>query len=459
VLSDSVCELRKALGDAPRAPRFVETIHGRGFRFIAPVTPATASAAADARDEPFPMASRGRSLERLGRLAARAFAGERQFVFVTGEAGIGKTTLVETFLNRLPSAHGLQLLVARGLCLDHLTTGEPFLPILEALGRLCRSGEGERVVAILRRCAPLWLAELPSFVTENDLESLPRGIAGATRERMLREMAEALEELAARVPLVLWLEDLHASDDATLDLLAFVARRAGTARLLVLATQRPLAGKSDHLLHAVQQDARIRDRWHELAIEPLDEAAVEDVLAARLAIRAVAPPARRELARIVHRRTGGNPLFVASLVKESLTPHETLESLSEAARRAVPESLGRFIERQVERLSPADRELLEVAALVGTECASAAIAAGLGEDVAATERRGADLSRRESFLREDDDDKWPDGTITTVYRFTHEICRDVLAARVTAARRAALEGRIRRRFDLAYGRGAARDSA
>ena len=97
--------------------------------------------------------------------------------------------------------------------------------------------------------------------------------AGATRERMFREMAEALEALAAERPLVLVLEDLHWSDPSTLDLVAGVARRREPARLLLLGTYRPLdAIVRGHPLRAVAQELALHGACEELALAPLDEA-------------------------------------------------------------------------------------------------------------------------------------------------------------------------------------------
>ncbi len=114
------------------------------------------------------------------------------------------------------------------------------MPVLEALGRLGRHDQGNRVLAILARHAPTWLVQMPSLVSAADRDRLQRDILGSTRERMLREMAEALEALTAEIPLVLVLEDLHWSDYSTLDLIASLARRREPARLLLLGTFRPV---------------------------------------------------------------------------------------------------------------------------------------------------------------------------------------------------------------------------
>jgi Cdc6-like AAA superfamily ATPase len=156
------------------------------------------------------LVGRESALARLRSLLARVRGGKRQVVFITGEAGIGKTSLVEVFLKEAISEP--QVLVARGQCLEQYGSGEAYLPVLEAISRLCQEHRPTGFVELLRRQAPTWLQQLPWLLEDADWESLQRAVIGATRERMLREMAEALESLTAETPLVFVLEDLHWGD-------------------------------------------------------------------------------------------------------------------------------------------------------------------------------------------------------------------------------------------------------
>jgi predicted ATPase len=150
------------------------------------------------------------ALQRLHEWFERAQRGLRQIVFVTGDLGMGKTTLVEAFLTHITRQASPWL--TRGQCIAHYGTGEAYMPALEALTRLCREPGGERLLELLSQQAPTWMAQMPALLNTGELEALQREVQGATRERMLREMADAVEVLTADKPLVSVLEDLHLSD-------------------------------------------------------------------------------------------------------------------------------------------------------------------------------------------------------------------------------------------------------
>src|SRR5262245_46252736 len=99
--------------------------------------------------------------------------------------------------------------------------------------------QASRSSAVLRPYAPSWLVHLPALLASEDREHLEHMVSGVTPARMLRELTEALEVLTTARPLVLVLEDLHWSDHATLEWLAYMVRRHDPARLLLLGTYRP----------------------------------------------------------------------------------------------------------------------------------------------------------------------------------------------------------------------------
>lgn len=313
VLTSCIRELHEALGDDARRPTVVETVHGRGYRFVAavgPQAPASGTGRSPSDETSISTGSdellvgRADEMQTLRECWRRACSGERQILFVMGEPGIGKTTLTERFLGELAAGNTdtAPPLIARGQCVEQYGAGEPYLPVLEALERLCRIAVGVPLVEILRRHAPSWLVQLPGLLSPEECEALERRLGAASRTRMLREIATLVASLPA--PLVLVLEDLHWSDHATIDVLTTVAQRRDPARLLLVGTYRPVdAAVRSHPLRSVHLDLRGHGRCKDLWVRPLTESDVMDYLRARWPRLADIGT----LAKALHERSDGNP--------------------------------------------------------------------------------------------------------------------------------------------------------
>ena len=465
-LTSCIRDLRKALGDLAQAPRYIQTVHRRGFRFIGPIaSTAVAPLAADSgasvegdspRTAPT-LVARDTELARLRALLGRAVNRRRQLVFVTGEPGIGKTALVEAFVDRM--GVGEPLRVGRGRCVEQYGAGESYLPVLEALGRLGRSARGDEIVRVLKQHAPTWLVQLPALLSDEDVEIVQRRAQGATRERMLRELAEAFDALTVDAPLVLVLEDLHWSDPSTIDLLAVLARRHEAARLLIVATFRPAdVAVTNHPLKAAKREMELHGHCEEIALEFLSVPAVTEYLARRFGQE----PWLTDLATLLHRRTDGNPLFLVSTIDLLLAEGQVravdgrwvLAAPVKALVLNAPETLTQMVEKQMERLTPDEHATLRVASVAGAEF-SAAIAAAHGIDVAEAERRCEALARRGQFVRTAGVAEWPDGIVAGRYAFIHALYQQVLYARIPAANLVELHrwagGRLEQAYDQRTG--------
>jgi predicted ATPase/DNA-binding winged helix-turn-helix (wHTH) protein len=421
-----VRQLRKALGDDPKHPRFIETAHRRGYRFIgaiaAPTTPAQTGHPArlpsslNAGPPPQTVVGREEALTRMRTCLDKMLGGERQVLFVTGEAGIGKTALVDAFVQS-PVFDGTTR-TARGQCLEQYGTSEAYLPFLEAIGRLCRVYP--QIIDVLRTNAPMWLLQMPSLLSASDREVLSREMSGATHERMLREMAGALEALTADQPLVLILEDLHWSDYSTLDLISYLARQPQPAPLMLIGTYRtPELIARGHPLDAVKRELVAKQQCEELRLEDLSEEAV----AKYLAVRFPGNLFPTKLATSIHQRTEGNPLFMINavdyLVAEKLIDlrEESFELVVdlENVKLGVPDSIKQMIEKQIDHLDVVEQRTLEVASVAGAEFSIAAVAAVLEEDGSEVEARCHKLTRQHQFIREGDVVEIPEGAALTRY--------------------------------------------
>src|SRR5262249_14603225 len=225
-----------------------------------------------------------------------------------GEAGIGKTALVETFVSSLRG--NAELWLGHGQCIEQYGAGEAYLPLLEALDRLCRGPEGGGLVGLLARYAPSWGVQVPALLSASALADLQHTLVGTTRARMLRELSVALDVVSAVQPLVLVLEDLHWSDPSTVEALAMLARRREAARLLVLGTYRAAeAVVRNHPLKNGKEELIARGHGEGGALSYLSQAAVQAYVTARVADQGAA--AAR--APVVYRRTGGHPLFMVQV--------------------------------------------------------------------------------------------------------------------------------------------------
>jgi len=356
---------------------------------------------------------RQRDLDELGESLAGAVAGRGSLVLVAGEPGIGKTRLADELARG--AARSLGAGVLWGSCWEG--DGAPaFWPWIQAL----RDHAGRRDPATLR-------AELGDGAA--DVARLVPGLAGRLGElppspalepdqarfRLFDAVAGLLKRAGEAEPLLLVLDDLHWADRSSLALLRFVARELRDARLLVLGTYRDVElGRSP----AAEPLAKLAGRARHLTLGGLGE----DDVAELLALTTGRPPGA-ELALAVHRRTGGNPLFV----------REVARLLAAEDRPAIPEGVREVLRRRLDRLPAGCADHLAVAAVLGQEFRLDLLGAVSGRS---TEAQLALLDQAvEARLVE----RAP-GTVAG-YRFTHALLREVLYERLPAASRIALHRR------------------
>jgi DNA-binding winged helix-turn-helix (wHTH) protein len=395
VLRTYILELRKALGDRASEPRFIRTVPKRGYQFLAPVAESATRAGRPAATEA-PI-GRETQLAELTRHFEAALGGQRRIVFVSGESGIGKTTVMDAFDRATAEKAGVS--IGRGQCLEGFGGKEAYYPVLEALGRL-----GSGVIQTLSRQAPTWLIQFPALLTAGERDALQKELFGATRERMLREICEALEAFTSEHPLILMLEDLHWADYSTLDLISALARRRAPAKLLLLGTFRAIEViLSKSPLQGLKQDLLVHGLCHEIALRGLTEPEVGRYLTERL------PQANlpQELARMVHRHSGGNPMFMTAIVEELLKTGAIGEHDGRLRLRVplaslhmgVPETLRQMLDLQIEQLDPSERRVLQCASVAGARFSASFLSPLLGLSTAQVEQTCEALLKRQQFIQ------------------------------------------------------------
>jgi len=449
-LTVTIGELRAALGDHQNAPRYIETVRRRGFRFMARVH----STARHQGVVPpsiitvqHPLVGRESQLGWLTERFELARAGQRQVIFLTGEAGIGKTSIVDAFVRSVVGGSDDAAYVASSACVATYGDAEPFMPVFEALAALGRNSGGHQVIAQLRRHAPAVLDEMPDLLPDGTTQP-PRQPEVRPAARILRFVADALEALADMRPLVLVLEDLHWSDPSTVDLLAVSARRRAPARLMLIGTYRPAdAAISNHPIAQVKAELLSKRLCIEIPLDPLSSYSVYEYLRLRLG---TAPDHLEELARLIHQRTEGNPSFVEAAADKLVAgdlgtqpppiPHLLQDGATLAA--ALPIDVGSLVQQQLGALAAADRRVLEIASVVGAEFSASTIAAVSDEESVVIDGICHRLAGWGHILSRTSSETSPDGALAGQYAFRHELVRQELYDRLAVADRAHIHHRV-----------------
>jgi DNA-binding winged helix-turn-helix (wHTH) protein/tetratricopeptide (TPR) repeat protein len=439
VIKQYIRGIRKALGDDPEKPAYIETFPRRGYQFIAPVSDESAA--------PFPGSDTKRIVGRKTALAeldvclASALRGQRQAIFVTGEAGIGKTALVDVFQQQATRRPNLRL--ARGQCIEGFGGKEAYYPILEALGSLVLSAEDGSLVQMLAKHAPTWLAQFPSLVKPEQRDWLQKEILGSTPGRMVREICEALEAMTAQGPLIMVLEDLHWVDNSTLDVISVLARRRVPAKLLLIATYRP----ADVLLFqgqlkTLKQDLLVHHLCHEITVERLEEADVAEYLAVAFADSDFPSG----LAELIHHNSGGNALFMTGIVRDIAERGSIVQEGGKWVLTAplqdiypgIPETLQQMLENQFEQLSAEEQRILETCSVAGERFSVWAAAAMLETLPTSIEETCDRLAQRQQFIRFVGIQNAANGADSAHYEFRHSLYRQALYRQLSSANRSKL---------------------
>lgn len=446
VLRTYMLELRKILGDDAGQPRFIQTLPKRGYRFMATVTEKAAAPPANgfgqAKLDQANIVGRHQELARLHAELDAACGGERRIVLVSGEAGIGKTALIDALGQH--AAGGAML--ARGQCVPGVSE-EDFYPISEALGHLCASADGEIACRALSRLAPAWMAA-PGKVTCAEVPA-----AATAHELAPGSLCAALEEISMTRPLVLVIEDLQWADGATLNLVAALARRRSAARLLVIGSFRPRSVAAAHPLKKLRQELLLQRLCLEIALDPLPKTAILNLIAREMGSTNL--PER--LGTFVHEHAEGNPLFALVLLRHLVAQQLLADRGQEGDARwelapdceeqaGVPDQLAQMIELEVERLSEHEQRILEAGSLMHVAFPAWAVAAAIEQEPLETEEACEELARKCYFVQRAGEDELPDGTRAGFYAFTHGIYREVLYKRQAASRRARRHIRIAERL-------------
>jgi tetratricopeptide (TPR) repeat protein len=440
------------LGDRHDKPEFIRTFPKRGYQFVAPIVDEKPAITVKRGEAGKALIDRRAARARLESCLEHAAKGERQIVFVTGEPGIGKTTFVDRFVQ--DAAQLPDLWIARGQCVEGFGGQEAYYPILTALEQLVHASGERRFVEMLAKQAPTWLVQFPSLVSAEQREMLHRDTLGATRERMVREVCETLDVVTAERTLILVLEDLHWADVSTLDVISSCARREGRSRLLLIGTLRPAAGTSPSTLSRLHQDLAVHDLAREINLEPFQPTDLSEYLSMALGRVGFAD----DLAALIHRHSGGNPLFATALVRDLLATGIVARDGAtwrltvpvDRIEPGVPATLRDMLNVQFDQLEGQEQRVLRRASAIGERFAAWAVA-DEAADIESVEQVCEALAERRLLIRGAGMGELVDGTMTAFYQFHHALYRQAVYRRLSDVARSRVHRSIGERLATLFG--------
>jgi DNA-binding winged helix-turn-helix (wHTH) protein/tetratricopeptide (TPR) repeat protein len=372
-LPRAVAAARKALGDDRERQRFIRTVHGRGYQFVAPVNEREARRAAhrpraDAGPRPLPprdaaaavFVGRETVLERLESALEDAAAGRGRLVLLFGEPGIGKTRTAQELAERA-RARGFEAVVGRCYQGEGAPAFWPWVQILRACTEDVHDDELAGVIGpsgdALAHLVPALAARLPA-----PLPPLPASPDEA-RFRLFEGVSGFLARRSGTRPLLLLLDDLHWADKPTALLLRFLAGQLPGLRILVVGAYREVELRRGSPLSDVLGDLTREPHAERVPLRGLDREAV-----ARFIEAATGAPCDEALASAVAEVSLGNPFFLNETVR-LLSAEGPLDA--HASRRAwdasLPQGLRDVVGRRLDRLSEECNRVLTLASVVGIE--------------------------------------------------------------------------------------------
>jgi DNA-binding CsgD family transcriptional regulator len=359
------------------------------------------------------LVGRDDQLAALEAAIARAGSGEPCAVLIGGEAGVGKSRLVNEFAAR---ARRTGARVLAGGCLELGADGLPFAPFTSVLRELVRDLGTDGVAGLLPAGATRELARLlPEFG-----EPAGPDDAGATRARLFEQMLILLEQLADRGPLVLIVEDAHWADRSTRDLLEFLIRNQRTIEgLLIVVTYRSDDLHRTHPLRPLLAELG-RVGW----VTRMELGRLTCAETGELVAQITGREPREDAASAVYRRTEGNPLFVEALIGDG------------EPGSGLPESLRDLLIAGVRRLPDQTQDVVRIASAAGEQVGHALLAAvtGLDDTTLASALRPAVAA---NVLLPGSDG----------YSFRHTLIREAVHDELLPGERGGLHGRFARAIE------------
>lgn len=364
-----------------------------------------------------PFVGRRDEMDQLLETWKRATRGRGACAFIGGEAGIGKSRLASELAHAIEDRGG-RVLVG--------TTSSPEAVPYESVVDALRSA-----LTLLAALKPsIALASVATLIPEIHarvtLPVVPRLDAESERMRLFESLFRCMTELAGPRPVLLVLEDLHAAQAASIELLQFLLRRIAGSRVMIVATYRDEEATRLHALHRLRREARGAGGALNISLTALSRGDVED-------LRGAVPDVGDRSADNLIAATHGNPLFLTQLAVDA----------REGERAATPTSLQGAVERRIDKLSTTARTAAEIAACIGDRFSRDAVReVSAWDDAALTDALDELLDRR--VICE------APGRGLLEYAFTHQLMHETIARAVAPKQLAVRRRRVARVLEELY---------
>lgn len=459
VLKKAVSQIRRTIGDDAEQSHFIATYHGRGYRFIAPVTrigsavPKIVSATpAEPMVELVPsydqLAARDTELLTLRAEFLSTLEGSPRPVAITGEAGIGKTQLVRHFRRWTVQQGAISLY---GRFFDYRGARlAPYELFIDLLRRAVVNGKPPDGTPLRDSIETACGIRLPAELFEESKRGENVGGQAGDHFRFIVPICRAWLALSQRQPIVLALDDLQWADPASLDILGCLMRMIGSEPLMVIVVIRSDEVETgDHRVRTWLAEQALRRTYTTLRLQRLAEQDCREVIGRIFGIRrrGEVPPSDVET---LYGLTGGNPYFLVETLRHLVAVGAIAPDASRSWRwngvrdRPLPETILTAARAKVDRLPERVRGMLEYASVIGDEFHVETLCAITGATVADVEAvlsegvRGGVLSIQTLSPGED-------------CRFQHSILRHVVYDAVPGRRRRELHARAAAALESVYG--------
>lgn len=385
-----------------------------------------------------------------------AYSGKGILVGVSGEAGIGKTTVVEQFLNDIILTKK-PCLIAHGHCSERLSGTEAYLPFLEILTSMLQKETDVPVAKLLREHAPWWYVQVASiFPDDPTIKNLLADVKNTSQERAKRELVMFFQEVSKLKSIVLFIEDIHWADASSIDILAHIAPKFNTLRMLIVMTYRPADMQvCNHSFLQIKPDLSSRGQFTEIKLPFLPQEEIKHYMSLEYQNNRFPD----SFVKLIYDKTEGSPLFMVELLRDlkarqiiiNQDDYWLLNASIADIKLDFPDSVIGLIERKIKQLDEQDLQLLIAASVQGFEFDSEVVSKMLAMENETVEEVLFKIEKDKRFIQFIEESEFPNYALSLRYRFIHVLYQNELYKLLPPAKRTRLSRKAAETLEVLYG--------